>query len=152
MGDQRSNGLQDSTRAANFTIEDRRSSGLQRNTEVENAQKTWRNRPRKRFMQENSRQVFRQSSVGSVGSEQNRDMVTGANLTPHMIAAFLTGRPMQSREPLQHHNPNNDESQDTIPQVPETTAPTTSLDPINRLAEVLVGLNRTPSQHDYADV
>ena len=90
-------------------------------------------------MQENSRQVSCQSSVDSVCSEQNRDMVTGSNLTLHMVPEFLTGCPMQSREPLKHHNPNNDESQDSIPQVPETTTPTTSLDPISRLAEVLVG-------------
>ena len=85
--------------------------------------------------------MSRQSSVESNGSEQNRDMVTGANLTPHMVPEFLTGRPMQSREPLQQQNPNTDESQDTIPQFPEATTPTTSPGPINRLAEVLVGLN-----------
>ena len=62
-----------------------------------------------------------------------------------MIPEFLTGRPMQSQEPVQHHNPNDDESQDTIPQVPETTTPNTSPDPINGLAEVLVGLNNRPS-------
>ena len=75
MVDQGSNGLQDSTRAANFTMGDRRSCELQRNPEVENAQKTWGNRPRKCFMQENSRQVSRQSSVDSVGSEQKRDIL-----------------------------------------------------------------------------
>ena len=83
MVDQGSNGLQDSTRAANFTMGDRRSSGLQRNPEVENAQKTWGNRSRKCFMQENNRQVCRQSSVDSVGSEQNRDKET-----PHLRAPW----------------------------------------------------------------
>ena len=73
MVDQGSEGLQDSTRAANFTMGDRRSSGLQRNSEVENAQKTWGNRPRKCFMQENSRQVSCQSSEDSTSSEHNRD-------------------------------------------------------------------------------
>ena len=80
-----------------------------------------------------------------MNSEQNHDMVTGAYPTPHMVPEFLTGRPMQPREPLQRHNSTNPESQDTIPQVPETTAPTTPSDPINRLAEVLVGMNNGPS-------
>ena len=52
---------------------------------------------------------------------------------------------MQSRDPLQRQNSNNDESQDTIPQVSEATTPTTPSDPINRLAEVLVGMNNRPS-------
>ena len=136
--DRGSIGLHDSPKSANFTTGDRRSSGLHWNSEVENAQKSWESRPRKCFMQENNRLTSRQSSVDSVNSEQNHNMVTGANPTPHMVPEFLTGRPMQSREPLQRHNSTNPESQDTMPQVPETTAPTTPSDPINRLAEVLV--------------
>ena len=142
--DQESNGLHLGPKATNSTAGDRKSSGLQRNPEVENAQKTRKNRSRKYFTQENNRQMSRQSSVDSVCSEQNRDMVTGANPTPHMVPEFLSGRPMQSCEPLQRQNSNIDESQDTIPQVPETTAPTTSSDPINCLAEVLVGMNNRP--------
>ena len=72
-------------------------------------------------------------------------MVTGANPTPHIVPKFLTGRPMQSREPLQHQNSYNNESQDLGPQVPETPKSTTPSDPINRLAEVLVGMNNRPS-------
>ena len=79
-----------------------------------------------------------------MNSEQNHDIVTGANPTPHMVPEFLTGRPMQSREPLQRHNSTDHEPQETIPQVLETTAPTTPSDPINRLAEVLVGMNNRP--------
>ena len=82
-------------------------------------------------MQENIGQKTRRGSEDSIYSEQNCDMVTGANPTPHMVPEFLTGRPMQSREPLQRQNSNNDESQDTMPQVPETTAPNTFSDPIN---------------------
>ena len=67
-------GLQDSPKAANFTMGDRTSSGLQRNSEVENAQKSCENRPRKCFIQENSRLTSRQSSVGSDNSEHNRDI------------------------------------------------------------------------------
>ena len=66
-------GLKDSTRATNFTIGDRRSSGLQRNSEVKNAQKTWGNKTRKCFMQENRRHMSRQSSVDSIRSEQDHD-------------------------------------------------------------------------------
>ena len=143
--DRGSIGLHDSPKSANFTTGDRRSSGLHWNSEVENAQKSWESRPRKCFIQETNRLTSRQSSVDSVNSEQNHDMVTGANPTPHMVPEFLTGRPMQSREPLQRHTSTNPESQDTIPQVPETTAPTTPSDPINRLAEVLVGMNNRPS-------
>ena len=62
-----------------------------------------------------------------------------------MVPEFLTGRPMQSRQPLQRHNLTDHEPQETIPQVPETTAPTTPSDPINRLAEVLVGMTNRPS-------
>ena len=62
-----------------------------------------------------------------------------------MVPEFLTGRPIQSRDPLQRQKSNNDESQDTVPQVPETTTPTTPSDPINRLAEVQVGMNHRPS-------
>ena len=143
--DKVSNGLHPSPRSANFTMKDRRSSGLQRNTEVGNSQKTWENRSRTCFTQENNRLRSRESSIESDNGEQNRDMVTGANPTPHMVPEFLTGRPMQSRDPLQRQNSNNDESQDTIPQVSEATTPTTSSDPINRLAEVLVGMNNRPS-------
>ena len=145
MVDRGSIGLHDSSKSASFTTGDRMSSGLQWNSEVENTQKLWENRPRKCFMQENNRLTSRQSSVDSVNSKQNHDMVTGANPTPHMVPEFLTGRPMQSREPLQRHNSTDHESQETIPQVPETTAPTTPSDPINRLAEVLVGMNNRPS-------
>ena len=72
--DRASIGLKDSTKSANFTTGNRRSSGLQWNSEVENAQKLWDNRPRKCFMQENSRLASHQSSVDSDNSEQNRDI------------------------------------------------------------------------------
>ena len=88
-------------------------------------------------------------------------MVTGANLTPHMVPEFLTGRPMQCRETLQRQTSNADEPLDHTPQFQEPASQTTPLDPTNRLAEVLVGMNNhsvstntdgTPSQHDYTDV
>ena len=73
IADRGSIGLHDSSKSTNFTTGDRRSSGLQWNSEVENAQKSWENRPRKCFTQENNRLTSRQSSVDSVNSEQNHD-------------------------------------------------------------------------------
>ena len=143
--DQESNGPHPAPRTGNSTVEDQRSSGRQRNPEVESSQKTWENRPKTCFTQENSRLRSRESSVDSYTDEQNRDMVTGANLTPHMVLEFLTGRPMQYREPLQRQNSNADESLDHSPQVQEPASQTTPSDPINRLVEVLVGMNNRPS-------
>ena len=117
--DRASNGTHPAPRTGNSTVEDQRSSGRQRNPEVESSQKTWENRPKTCFTQENSRLRSRESSVDSYTDEQNRDMVTGANLTPHMVLEFLTGRPMQYREPLQRQNSNADESLDHSPQVQE---------------------------------
>ena len=77
--------------------------------------------------------------------------MTGANPTPHKVPEIRTGRPMQPREPLQRQDSNNDESQDTVPPVLETTNQTTPSDPIKRLAEV-VRPDSMPSQHDYTDV
>ena len=71
--DRASNGLHPGPRTSNFTVEDQRSSGRQRNPEAENAQKTWENRPKRCFTQENSRQMSRESSTDSYNGEQNRD-------------------------------------------------------------------------------
>ena len=101
MVDRGSIGLHDSSKSANFTTGDRRSSGLQWNSEVENARKLWENRPRKCFMQENNRLTSRQGSVDSVNSEQNHDMVTGANPTPHMVPEFSLDVPCN---PVNHCN------------------------------------------------
>ena len=70
MVDRGSNGLHHSPRSTDFTIKDQRSSGLQRNAEVGNSQKTWENSPKTCLMQENSRQLSRQSSENSNCSEQ----------------------------------------------------------------------------------
>ena len=122
---------------ANFTMVDRGSAVLHPGPRAANStmddQKE--NRPKKCFMQENNRQIYRQSSVDSYNSVQNCDMVTGANPNPRMVPEFLTGRPMQSCEPLQRQNSNNDESQDQAPTVQETTSPTTPTDPINCLLQ-----------------
>ena len=74
MVDQASNGLHPGPRTNNFTMGDRRSSELQRNSEVENSQKTRKNRPEMCFTQENNGQRSRESSVDSYIGEQNRDI------------------------------------------------------------------------------
>ena len=140
-----SNELHPSSKAGDFTKEDRRSNGLQWNSGAENPLKTWENRPKMCYTHESNRLRSRESSVESSAHEQNRDMVTGANSNPRMVPEFLTGRPMQPREPLQHQNSTNEESQDPEPSDHETTKTTTPTDPINRLAEVLVGMNNRPS-------
>ena len=90
-----------------------------------------------------SREISVESNVG----EQNRDMVTGAKTNPSVVPEFLTGRPMQLREPLQRQNSNNDESQDPVPPVQETTSQATPSNSVNRLAEVLVGMNNGKSAY-----
>ena len=70
--DRGSNGLHPSPRSTDFTVTDRKSGGLQWNAEVGNSQKTWENRPKTCFTQENSRQRSRESSTDSINSEQNR--------------------------------------------------------------------------------
>ena len=52
---------------------------------------------------------------------------------------------MQSCEPLQRQESSHNDSQDSVPPIPETTAQITSSDTINRLAEVLAGMNNRPS-------
>ena len=143
--DPRSNEPHQGLKAASSASKDLRSSERQRNPGAEISQETWGKRSKTSPVEGNHRHMSRDSSVDSYNSEQNHDMVTGANPTPHIVPEFLTGRPMQSREPLQHQNSYNNESQDLGPQVPETTKSTTPSDSINRLAEVLVGMNNRPS-------
>ena len=139
--DPRSNEPHQGLKAASSASKDLRSSERQRNPGAEITQETWGKRYKTSPVEGDHRHMSRDSSVDSYNSEQNHDMVTGANPTPHIVPEFLTGRPMQSREPLQHQNSYNNESQDLGPQVPETHKSTTPSDPINRLAEVLVGMN-----------
>ena len=72
--DRESNGLRLGSKMTTYTVEDQRSSGLQRNPEAENSKKTWNKRPKTCFMQENSRQMTRQSSQDSIYCKQNRDI------------------------------------------------------------------------------
>ena len=110
-----------------------------------------------RSLETNGNQINcqRENSVDSYQSDEDDgyDMVTGANLTPQMVPEFLTGRPMQSRNKSLHQQcVNNDTLDTTIPaQIP--TVPTNnrdvpskpSIDPFNRLADVIMGMNNKPS-------
>ena len=143
--DRGSNGPHPGPRATKSTMEDLRSSEPHQDPEVENQQKTWENRPKTCFARENDRHRSRDNSIDSYTSEQNRDMVTGAKLTPPMVPEFLTGRPMQPRTPLQRQHSNLRESPDQGPHVQETPSQNTPSDPINRLAEAIAGIHSRPS-------
>ena len=73
------------------------------------------------------------------------DMVTGANPTPRTVPEFLTGRPEYSRIDTRNQNPPHGQSSKNIPSVPETSVNHDNSDPIRRLADVLVGMNRKSS-------
>ena len=87
--DRGSNGLHPSPRSTDFTIRNRRPSGLQRNAEVGNPQKSWENRPRTCFTQENSRMRSRESSTDSNNSEQNRDSIPILPEKENKLSHFL---------------------------------------------------------------
>ena len=87
----------------------------------------------------------REISVDSQAIEQDCDMVTGANPTPRMVPEFLTGRPMQSQEPMQNPESTHSEYLASIQPLPGTSQSNTTTDPINILADILVGINNRPS-------
>ena len=87
--------------------------------------------------------------------DEGYDMVTGANFTTHLVPEFLTARPMQSRNTIPLPNPSIDDTlETTLPaqqnQIPINTQETPReppVDPINRLADVILGMNtKQPSQ------
>ena len=126
----------------NFSMEDHRSSGLQRNSEVENAQKIVKIVPKGVLHKKIIDRCLERVQQTLIMANKIATWWQEPLLTPVWL---LTGRPMQSREPLQRQNSNNDGSQDQVPTVQENTSPTTPTDPINRLAELLVGMNNRPS-------
>ena len=77
------------------------------------------------------------------------DMVTGANLTPHLVPEFLTGRPMQPRNTIPLLNPSTDDTLETTLPAQQNPIPINTqempheppVDPINRLADVIMGMN-----------
>ena len=106
-------------------------------------------------MSSNQRNCHRESSVDSRQSDDNDGyyMVTGDNLTPQIIPEFLTGRPMQSRNRTPHQQCINDDTLDTtLPaqQIPAHTNTKTRnsespVNPINRLADIIMGMKNKPS-------
>ena len=74
------------------------------------------------------RGLNREISTDSQTSDQDCDMVTGANHTPHTVPEFLTGRPMQSQEPLQNPEDTHGEPLDPTQQVPGDALPIPSID------------------------
>ena len=83
------------------------------------------------------------------------DMMTGANLTPHLVPEFLTGRPMQSRNTIPLPNHSTDDTLETTLPAQQNPIPINTqemhreppVDPINRLADVIMGMNtKQPSQ------
>ena len=85
----------------------------------------------------------RDNSFEPHSSDDDYDMVTGANPTPRTIPEFITGRPMHPQENLP--NPPHIDSPITGPSVQEAIDQNTLLGPINRLAKLLVGMNNKPS-------
>ena len=112
---------------------------------------TRENRSKLSFKGSNRANHLRESTIDSIESDDGYDMVTGANLTPHMVPEFLTGRPMQSRKNIPQQYDDNDYMLDTtLPaqQMPmRTTEAITEppVDPINGLADVIMGMNSKPS-------
>ena len=104
----------------------------------------------------NQKDHHRENSVKSDESdEEGYNMVTGANLTPHIVPEFLTGRPMHPKPHMSHkYTTNDDMLHTTLPaqQNPVHTddrdiPPQIPIDPINRLADESMGMkNKTSTQ------
>ena len=134
---------------------DLRSVGPQQQIAGKASQDTKKDFPRLVTMSSNQINHQRENSVDSCGSddENGYDMVTGANLTPKMVPEFLTGRPMQSQNKIPHQQSVNDDTHDTtipaqLPPIPTNDRDVPfepPIDPINRLADVIMGMNNKQS-------
>ena len=153
--DLRSDGQHPSTFNQIRPQRDLRSVGLHRQFAGKASQDAKKDFPRLVAMSSNQLNHQRENSVDSYRSddENGYDMVTGANLTPQMVPEILTGRPMQSQNKTPHQQCVNDDTLDTtipaqIPPVPTNNRDVPSeapKDPINRLADVIMGMNNKPS-------
>ena len=153
--DLRSDGLHQDNAAQENSQKDRRSNKLHPESANKSAQDAQNEFPRLISIGSNQTNHHRENSVDSQQSDDDfgYDMVTGANLTPQMVPEFLTGRPMQSRNKTPHQQCVNDDTLDTtipaqIPTVPSNSRDVPSeppVDPINRLADVIMGINNKPS-------
>ena len=105
----------------------------------------------------NHRNHQKENSVDSRQSDvdDGYDMLTGANYTPQIVPEFLTGQPMQSRNKTPHQQCINDDTLDkTLPaqQIPahtktQTTNSEPPVDPINRLADVIIKILFIPASN-----
>ena len=153
--DLRSDGPHQSTFGQIRPQRDLRSIGPRQQIAGKASQDAKKDFPRLVTMGSNQINHQRENSVDSCGSydENGYDMVTGANLTPQMVPEFLTGRPMQSQNKTPHKQCVNDDTLDTtipaqIPPVPTNNRDVpfgAPIDPINRLADVIMGMNNKPS-------
>ena len=153
--DLRSDGLHEDTAAPENSQKDLRSNRLHPENINKSYQDTRNEFPRLISIKNNQTNHRREDSVDSQVShnEYGYDMVTGANLTPQMVPEFLTGRPMQSQNKTPHQQCVNDDTLDTtipaqIPPVPTNNRDVpfeAPIDPINRLAGVIMGMSNKPS-------
>ena len=152
----RSDGLHQDTAAPENSQKDLQSSRLHPENTYKSYQDAQNDIPRLISTEGNQTEHRREKSVDSQKSDDDYgyDMVTGANLTlSPMVPEFLTGRPMQSRNKTSHQQCVNDATLDTTIPAKLSTVPTNSqdapseppIDPINRLADVIMGMNTKPS-------
>ena len=153
--DLRSDGLHEDTAAPGNSQKDLRSNGLHPENTSKSYQDAQNEFPRLISIKNNQTNHRRENSGDSQVSddEYGYDMVTGANLTPQMVPEFLTGRPMHSQNKTPHQQCVTDDTRDTTIPAQIPTVPTNNrdvpfeapMDPINRLADVIMGINNKPS-------
>ena len=153
--DLRSDGLHEDTAAPGNSQKDLRSNGLYPENTSKSYQDAQNEFPRLISIKNNQTNHRRENSGDSQVSddEYGYDMVTGANLTPQMVPEFLTGRPMHSQNKTPHQQCVTDDTRDTTIPAQIPTVPTNNrdvpfeapMDPINRLADVIMGINNKPS-------
>ena len=153
--DLRSDGPHPSTFGQIRPQRDLRSVGPQQQIAGKASQDAKKDFPRLVTISSNQINHQRENSADSCGSDDEigYDMVTGANLTPQMVPEFLTGRPMQSQNKIPHQLCVHDDTLDTTIPAQIQPVPTNNrdvpfeapIDPINRLADVIMGMNNKPS-------
>ena len=119
------------------------------------AQDAQKDFPRLVAINSNPRNHCRENSVDSNQPQDDdvNDMATGAIPTPHMVPEFLTGPLMQSEKKTPHQQCINDDTLDTTLPAQEIPVHTntkntnleSTVDPINRLADLIMGMNNKQS-------
>ena len=153
--DLRSDGLHEDTAAPGNSQKDLRSNRLHPENTSKSYQDAQNEFPRLISIKNNQTNHRRENSGDSQVSddEYGYDMVTGANLTPQMVPEFLTGRQMHSQNKTPHQQCVTDDTRDTTIPAQIPTVPTNNrdvpfeapMDPVNRLADVIMGINNKPS-------